>query len=248
MIKKHKSFILLVCAGVFAWLIFFSNKADAPNQAGENTGSDINNSQQNVDFDKSIFSIYDADSLWVVVNKQRPISLEYVPIDLVDVNVTKAADKSDEELMLRQEAASALQDLFKAANDENVSFLMGSAYRSSSLQTTYYNNYVELYGQEKADTFSARPGTSEHQTGLAADLSTADRNCYLEICFADTAEGKWLADNAHEFGFTIRYQEGKDHITGYQYEPWHIRYVGKELASELYNRKQVMEEFFELQN
>ncbi len=235
---------LLLAVGLVVWFVLFNYRADAPDQ-GNNTQTSSEEAEA-VEFDKTKYSLKAQDSLWLVVNKQRPISTEYVPVDLVDVNVNKRTDKSAEELMLRQEAAKALEQLFAGASNSQLLLLMGSAYRSASLQNSYYTNYVASYGQAEADKFSAKPGTSEHQTGLAADISTADRSCYLEVCFADTTEGKWLAKNAHKYGFIVRYQDGKEAVTGYQYEPWHIRYVGKELADEMYKTNQVMEEFFEL--
>lgn len=224
-------------------------KAHAPdhNNNQQQTQQDQNDEpNQPVAFDKTKYSTDDANSLWLVANKKRPISLDYVPEDLVDVNVNKRTDKSAQELMLRQEAATAMEELFAAAKAEGLDLLLGSAYRSADLQATYYNNYVEAYGQEQADTFSAKPGTSEHQIGLSADLSRDDQQCYLETCFGQTEEGQWIAANAHKYGFIIRYLEGKEAITGYQYEPWHVRYVGKELAAEVYASGQTLEEFFGL--
>lgn len=104
-----------------------------------------------------------------------------------------------------------------------------SGYRSYYTQNTLYNNYVDRDGQEAADTYSARPGHSEHQTGLAFDLNTIDDS------FTYTDEGKWVNNNCYRYGFIIRYPYGKDNITGYMHESWHLRYVGVELASKLYN-------------
>lgn len=206
----------------------------------------VDSNQELNGFNKNLYSLDDEASLWVVVNKNRSIPLDYVPDSLRDVEVNKRDDKSSEELMLRSDAALALEQLFAAAEQDSIALLLGSAYRSSDLQTTYYNSYVSQYGQEEADKFSARPGTSEHQTGLAADVSPSSKNCYLEICFADTPEGRWVKEHAHEYGFTIRYPEGKENITTYQYEPWHLRYVGIDLAYELRDANQTLEEFFGL--
>lgn len=222
-----------------------SSNSNQDTSSGEQANDEESMPQPDTDTEPT-YSLDKTDSLWLVVNKTRPIPITYVPSDLVVVKVEKRTDKSDEELMLRKEAGKQMEALFAAAQADGVDLLMGSAYRSANLQATYYNNYVATYGQEEADTFSAKPGTSEHQTGLAADLSTPDRVCYLEICFADTPAGKWLAAHAHEFGFTIRYQKGKETITGYQYEPWHVRYVGTSLAQELFDAKQTMEDYFDL--
>jgi D-alanyl-D-alanine carboxypeptidase len=109
-----------------------------------------------------------------------------------------------------------------------------------------YNGYVAKDGQAAADRYSAKPGTSEHQTGLAMDVCLANSGCSLEQAFGDTPAGKWVAANAHKYGFIVRYLPGKDAITGYEYEPWHLRYVGIELATELQRNNKTMEEFFGL--
>lgn len=210
----------------------------------ENTG--VNTAAEEIDIKPLQHSLDAADSLWLVVNKDRPISLEYVPIELREVDVARREDKSKLELSMRDDAATALETLFAAAEVDGLHLLLGSGYRSADLQNTYYTSYVAAYGQEDADKFSARPGTSEHQTGLVADVSPKSRNCYLEICFADTPEGKWVKDNAHNYGFVVRYPEGKEAITGYQFEPWHLRFVGEDLAQDLYDASQTLEEFFDL--
>lgn len=116
-----------------------------------------------------------------------------------------------------------------------------SGYRSYTTQQNLYNNYVATYGQEEADTFSARPGTSEHQTGLAMDVG------WIDDAYGDTASGKWLAENCHKYGFIIRYPKGKEHITGYKYEPWHIRYLGVDIATDVYQSGLCLEEYLGVQ-
>ena len=135
---------------------------------------------------------------------------------------------------------SAFSVMQSAAANEGISLSVISGYRSYSRQNTIYNNYVSRDGKAKADTYSARAGHSEHQTGLAADINS------LSQSFKNTKEGKWLNEHCYEYGFIIRYPEGKESITGYIFEPWHIRYVGKELASALYNNGNwiTLEEYF----
>ena len=127
--------------------------------------------------------------------------------------------------------------LSKAAANEGLNIYLSSGYRSYSQQDAIYNNYVSWYGQAQADTFSARPGHSEHQTGLAIDVNTIDDS------FAGTPEAIWLENHAHEYGFIIRYPKGKESITGYKYEPWHIRYLGVEKATAVYNSGLTLEEY-----
>lgn len=248
--KKVLVLLGLALAVFIAWFVIADPAGlDEPepqkNQQDRNRSEQKDqNKQQTAQFDKMRYSLSEPGSIWLVVNKQRPISTEYAPNDLRDVNVNKRGDKSKEELMLRQTAASSLEQLFSDAKKDGMDLLLGSAYRSAELQRMYYQNYVAAYGQEEADKFSARPGTSEHQTGLAADVSGADRTCYLEICFAEQPAGEWVAEHAYEYGFIIRYPQGKQSITGYQYEPWHLRYVGQALAQQLHQKDLTMEEFF----
>lgn len=188
-------------------------------------------------FNKAKYSYDDPASIWIVANKQRPLNPQkYEPSDLVHIGSGK---------QLRKEAADNLTKLIQAAKTESLSIEPISAYRSYSTQVTVYRLEVNAYGSAVADTQSARPGTSEHQTGLAVDVGGG--GCGIDDCFANTAEGKWLAANAHTYGFIIRYPEGKQAITGYRYEPWHIRYVGTELSIEMHKKGvQTLEEFFGL--
>ena len=119
--------------------------------------------------------------------------------------------------------------MFTAAKTEGLNIYISSGFRSFSYQSTIYNNYVARDGKAEADTYSARPGHSEHQTGLAFDVNQIDSS------FDNTPEAKWLADNCYKYGFILRYPKGKTNETGYQYESWHFRYVGTELAEKLYN-------------
>jgi D-alanyl-D-alanine carboxypeptidase len=124
---------------------------------------------------------------------------------------------------------TAFNNMQADAQALGLNLYISSGYRSYSYQENLYNNYVYQDGKEAADTYSARPGHSEHQTGLAFDLNTIDDS------FAYTDEGKWVAQNCYKYGLILRYPEGKEKQTGYKYESWHLRYVGKELAEKLYN-------------
>lgn len=131
---------------------------------------------------------------------------------------------------LTTETQNAFQIMKNAASKEGITLTIISGYRSYQRQNELYHNYVSKDGKQAADTYSARPGHSEHQTGLAFDLNS------LNTSFARTKEGKWLTANAAQYGFILRYPEGKTNETGYIYEPWHFRYVGVELAAKLYNQ------------
>ncbi len=126
---------------------------------------------------------------------------------------------------MRAEAAKALEKLFAAAQKDGVKLYGVSAYRSYATQKALFNNYVRTQGQQHALQYSAQPGTSEHQTGLAIDVSSPSVNFGLEESFGQTPEANWLAEHAPAYGFIIRYPKGKESVTGYNYEPWHVRYV-----------------------
>ena len=136
-----------------------------------------------------------------------------------------------------QTASTALKQLQQAASTAGHNIPLISGFRSYSRQQTLYNNYVARDGQALADTYSARPGHSEHQTGLAFDVGKLDDN------YGSTPAGIWLKENCHKYGFILRYPKGKESITGYQYEPWHIRYVGVEHATKIMNQNITLEEY-----
>lgn len=208
-----------------------------PTQAYSPVAQDPVENNKPESFDKTTYSLDDPTSLWVVANKKRPLNpISYTPPDLVSVAGGQR---------LRTEAATNLKQLITTAKNENLTLSPLSGYRSYATQQTVYANEVRAYGQATADTESARPGTSEHQTGLSIDVGGG--GCGIEDCFGATSEGKWLADNAYKFGFIIRYPEGKQGITGYRYEPWHIRFVGVDLATEMQKQGVLtLEEFFDL--
>lgn len=192
---------------------------------------------------------YDIDSpssINVVVNKKRPLPADYVPNDLIVPDVRLRLAASHEQMKFRATASEQLKSMFDAAATDGVTLVFGSGYRSYALQKQFYDSYVARDGQAAADRYSARPGTSEHQTGLSFDATSPSQTCHLEICFEDTEQGQWLAANAHTYGFHLRYREGKESITGYQYEPWHFRYLGTELAATLYQKNLTLEEYFNL--
>ncbi len=195
-------------------------------------------------FDRRTFSITDPSSLWVVVNKLNPLNpKEFAASDLVSVPVPFVNAP-----IMRTEAADQIVAMFAAYTAETGNQMQAqSAYRSYSVQVNVYQGWVNSLGQAGADLTSARPGHSEHQTGLAMDISSVPAQCALDQCFADTDQGKWLAANAHKWGFILRYPNGKTNITGYEFEPWHYRYVGIPLATAMHDTGiQTMEEFFDL--
>ena len=186
------------------------------------------------------------DSLTVVVNKQFSLPADYIPEDLVVPDVLFNFNHYDEKKLLRQVAATALEDLFNAAKKEGLTFYAISGYRSYDRQKQIYDSNIATKGAEYTNRYSAMPGHSEHQTGLSMDVSTTSIGNRLEPVFAYTPEGKWLAKNAHKFGFIIRYPKEKEELTGYSYEPWHVRYVGIEMAKYLYEKQWTLEDYYGL--
>jgi D-alanyl-D-alanine carboxypeptidase len=188
----------------------------------------------------------DIDSGYLIlVNKEKHLDRNYKPDDLTGIKYY-ASDRSSEGRYMRQKAAEAFHSLVEEAKEHGYTLVMTTAYRSYEFQSTLYNNYVARDGQAAADRYSAQPGKSEHQTGLAVDVSSPSVNYELTPRFGDTEEGKWLAENARLFGFIMRYPEGKEDITGYLYEPWHIRYVGFSAAGYIYENNITLEEYLQI--
>lgn len=189
-------------------------------------------------------TIQNPDNLLALVNKEFALPEDYKPIDLVIPDVKFSFEGENEKKYLRQEAAEALQALFEDALEQDIILYAVSGYRSYGRQTSIFNWEVQAKGEEEARRAVAFPGQSEHQTGLSMDISSASVNYDLTQRFGEMPEGQWVADNAHKHGFIIRYPEGKEEITGYKYEPWHLRYVGQELAAIIYEHELTLEEYF----
>ncbi|MBU7318496.1 M15 family metallopeptidase [Paenibacillus sp. SM 69] len=179
----------------------------------------------------------------VLVNKTNKLPDSYKPQDLVDPNVPFTFKEKLEKRKMRKEAAAALEKLFEAAKKDNLPLAGVSAYRSHETQKTVYERYVKKDGEAAANKYSAKPGHSEHETGLAIDVAGSSGKCAAEDCFGATKEAKWLAEHAADYGFIIRYPEGKESITGYQYEPWHLRYVGVDTAKAIVKQGVTLEEY-----
>lgn len=154
-------------------------------------------------------------------------SIQLSPEDYHPKNLRTVAGTRHE---LREEAAAAVEDMLADARKAGYSLQLISAFRSYERQRVLFNQYQAQYGTEYAERISARPGTSEHQLGLAADVGYASGNCQLRACFGDSAAGKWVAEHANDYGLIIRYPQNQEAVTGYHYEPWHVRYIGTEHA------------------
>ncbi len=188
----------------------------------------------------------DTSTVTYLVNREYTLPDTFVPEGLTTPDVLfPFSDTSIDKAKMTPEAGEALAMLFDAAYEEAGLTLYGvSAYRSYARQYTIYATNLATRGIAHTNRYSAAPGRSEHQTGLAIDISCKSEGFGLEDTFADTPEGIWVAENAHRFGFILRYPKDKEHITGYNYEPWHIRYVGTELANELYTTGLTLDEYY----
>lgn len=189
----------------------------------------------------TVSEVEDPGSILVLVNKSNSLPADYVPEDLRVVNLPSVRGKDQ----LRDVAASALEAMFKDAKKAGHDLYARSGYRSYSRQSSIFNSYVKKYGRELTETFSAPPGMSEHQTGLAIDISSKGANYALLKKFGELPEGKWVKENSWKYGFIVRYPENKTHITKYTYEPWHLRYVGPCAAKVIYKKDLSLEEYLD---
>lgn len=186
----------------------------------------------------------DTDSVRILVNRKYKLESDYIPGDLVVPAIRFSYYGVQEKSHLRAEAAMWIERLFEAAKEEQINLVAVSGYRSYNRQKQIYESNIAVKGEKTTNQVSAKPGTSEHQTGLVMDVSAYSVGCELEQNFGDSAEGRWLAKNSYKYGFIIRYGKEKEKITGYTYEPWHIRYVGKNLAKYLYENDLTLEEYY----
>ncbi|AFA47865.1 M15 family metallopeptidase [Acetobacterium woodii] len=257
-IKDKKRFVI-ACSGLVILLILIivvviigfghknntngsaDNQKNLPSSAAQTPTSNKSESATNSPSKstETTMDITTTDSLTMLVNKNHPIPESYVPADLITVDLPSTRDTQ-----LRTVAAAGLTKLFDAASEAGLELYCCSGYRSYETQSELYDWNVSTYGVEGADLVSAQPGKSEHQLGLAMDVTSASVDFDLLESFGTTAEGQFIKDNAYKYGFIVRYPQGKTDITGYAYEPWHLRYLGVDVATDIYNSGKTMEEYF----
>lgn len=169
----------------------------------------------------------------ILTNKYLRLDEDYKPSDLERINGDYFINGNSKVSYLRKNARDAFERLSADSIKNNTPVYGQSAYRSYEKQSILYNSAVESYGKEKADNDTARPGHSEHQTGLAIDVSSTKTGNMLD--FENTDSFNWMVNNAHKYGFILRYPKGKENIHGYIYEAWHYRYVGVKVATDMHN-------------
>ena len=194
-------------------------------------------------FYQDIVETPNTNSLLVLVNQNYRLDEFYAPTDFVPVEVPVTPYSQVNTNYLRRDAADATELLFSKAQEAGYELTLRTGYISYSVQKNLYNQDVYEMGLEYADKFNSRPGHSEHQTGLAIDITTPSINNELSLEFADTEEGKWVLAHAHEYGFIIRYPENRELEVGYFYEPYHLRYVGVEVATEIFENNWTLEDY-----
>jgi len=213
------------------YLNYYTSKEDTI----ENTITFVNIGLDN-EYYTNVTKIKDQNDILVLVNKYNSLNKNYIPTDLKTISSKyQWLGRSNQ---LRNDAAKAFEEMCKAALKDNITIYAGSGYRSYATQKYLYDNYVATDGFVNAETYSARPGFSEHQTGLAIDI--ANKTDFID---KNDKEYNWLINNSYKFGYILRYPKNKDKITGYMYEEWHYRYVGKEIAKEVYESNLTYDEY-----
>ncbi len=178
------------------------------------------------------------DGNLILVNKYNYLTKEFKVDDLEDVSILHMYGKQK----LRKEAYDKFKEMFNAAKEENITIIINSSFREYEYQQNLWNNYASQNGEAWADSYAARAGYSEHETGLAIDVTTY--GVKKQEDFEKTEAFTWLTKNAHKYGFILRYPKGKENITGYAYEPWHYRYLGVEVATKVYESDLTYDEYY----
>lgn len=211
-------------------------KRKNPNYENELIVSHVNINLDS-DFYTNIKESINRDTDLVLVNKHYSLSSDYVPKNLKTLSISCASNYN---IYMTERAKTAFEEICMDAYSLGLTIKGVSGYRSYEFQKTVYNSYLKQDSKEKVDTYSARAGHSEHQTGLAIDVYNSKLGYNR---FGETNEYNWLKINAHKYGYIIRYSDDLDYITGFMNEPWHIRYVGSEVATYIYENNITLEEY-----
>ncbi|MBQ0083806.1 MAG: M15 family metallopeptidase [Clostridiales bacterium] len=259
-------FLLLIAIIVFAVITIKNKSGDNNADSGESSSqvlSDVSSSEAEIPYEERVGKKYqidiepylqyiepETDEYLFLVNPTHTLAADYVPEDLTDCGITRQDGRATQKLRLY--AAKALEAMMKEGALNGVNDVTAtSAYRSYSYQDQLFNQYCAQHQhkfktREECEayvlTFSTKPGTSEHQSGLCLDMHNIPS---AEQYFAEKPEAKWLAENCYRFGFILRYPEDKEDITKIIYEPWHFRYVGRRFATEMHEKNMCLEEYLD---
>ena len=255
--KRMSIFLLLVILVIFLCVKCVSgcvsrDKADPADKVKDNlvdpSKIELRGDEPPVGDDRSIRGIpdlkdvltYDDGDLMVLVNKYHGVARDYKPENMVEVDLSMAAWDG---IYIKREAYDAYTEMFNDAAEQGYTLCVCSGYRTYDYQQELFESNLADHGEEYTYMFSAYPGRSEHHTGLAIDITSPSMDWALSQEFADYPEGQWLDEHCQDYGFILRYPEGKEDITGYGYEPWHFRYVGKDAAKEIMSKGITFEEY-----
>lgn len=243
--------LLIIAAGAFAWYTLFSVRGvdlmyeEAQALADKTAAASVKQIDLGADKPVTVASLSElgVNQTWMYVSKTAPLASNYLPEDLVDVTLPHG----DEQLAmkLRGDVQLKLKALFDSAAKDDYDLMVSSAYRSVADQQKLYDNMKKTNGEAYAKAYVLDPGSSEHHTGYSLDVTDASTACEKDSddCILSPATAAWIAENAHTYGFIVRYPSGKDSITGISHEPWHLRYVGVVLATQLYETDTTFDEF-----
>lgn len=230
-IQKLKTEKYYIESNLDRYLAYSKNNPDLTN---EKIIMDVNSNLDKTKYEDTEKTNIKDDNL-MLVNKYYYLTEDYEPSDLVTLT---SKYNSGVNSKMRKEAADHFMEMSDAATLDNITIKNASGYRSYAYQVNLYDKYAQRDGKKAADTYSARPGFSEHQTGLVSDINQIDNS------FENTDAFKWLQKNAYKYGFILRFPKDKEDITGYQYEPWHYRYVGTKVAKQMHDENLTLEEYY----
>lgn len=184
----------------------------------------------------------------ILINKDNPLNQDYIPNNLIETDNNENNFHNYEDPYLKPTVDKVIYPYFlemqKAATREGINIIVDSGYRSYEYQKIVWNSFLEKIGLEETKKCVAPPGASEHQSGLAIDIAYIINGIYTDDINENQRETQWLFNNSYKYGFILRYPKDKEEITEYSFEPWHYRFVGLELAQELYENNITLEEYY----
>ena len=238
--------LLIILTVLFVAGIWLRNRPDPVPSADSSAGTVDEDVQPEETVEPTPLpnELIDPASITVFIDKTHSLPADYVPESLVTPYINSTSDV----IQVNEKAADALKSMAAAASDSSVTLYLTAGYISYETQDDYFNDRAGMVGEAEANKTIAKAGFSEHQTGLAFDFSDEPSGTNTTVAFADTDAGKWLIEHAWEYGFIMRYPEGKEAVTGYAYQPWHYRYIGKDIAKAIHEAGEnyTLEEYYKI--